>query len=84
MLGKLCKLWYNFKANKKQNNVNGTAESYSALNLKDNTDAEIVVTGGKYYKFNPADNKSEGANTNFVATGYQSTQDGDWFVVTKQ
>lgn len=73
-----------FKANKKQNNVNGTAESYSALNLKDNTDAEIVVTGGKYYKFNPADNKSEGANTNFVATGYQSTQDGDWFVVTKQ
>ena len=73
-----------FKANKKQEGTSGTNEPYSALNLSDNTGASIVVTGGKFYQFNPADNLSEGANTNFVATGYKSTQAGDWWVVTEE
>ena len=32
--------------------------------------AKIVVTGGKFYDFNPADNKAEGEHTSFVAEGY--------------
>ena len=35
--------------------------------------ATIVVTGGTFEKFNPADNKAEGENTSFVAEGYAST-----------
>lgn len=41
----------------------------------------IVVKGGKYFNFNPADNLSEGAGTNFVAPGYTVEQEGDWYVV---
>lgn len=56
------------------------------LNLRDKstkpTDtATITVKGGKYFNFNPADNTAEGANTNFVATGYTVEQEGDWYVV---
>ena len=34
--------------------------------------AKIIVKGGKFYEFDPANNVAEGANTNFVAEGYQS------------
>lgn len=53
------------------------------LNLKDSAraTASIVVKGGKYFQFNPADNAAEGEHTNFVAAGYTVEQDGDWFVV---
>lgn len=34
--------------------------------------ANIVVKGGKFYEFDPANNASEGAGTNYVAEGYQS------------
>lgn len=43
--------------------------------------SSIVVKGGKYFQFNPADNAAEGEHTNFVAAGYTVEQDGDWFVV---
>lgn len=58
---------------------------YVALNIKDSdvATASIVVKGGKFYKFNPADNKADGPSTNYVETGYKSTKDGDWYVVTK-
>lgn len=36
--------------------------------------ANIIVKGGIYYNFNPANNPAEGANTNFVADGYQSSE----------
>jgi hypothetical protein len=32
--------------------------------------AIIIVTGGKFYDFNPADNKAEGEHTSFVPEGY--------------
>ena len=32
--------------------------------------AKIVVTGGKFYDFNPADNRAEGEHTSFVPEGY--------------
>lgn len=51
------------------------------LNLKDNSSAKILVNGGEFYKFNPADCKSEGPNTNFVVEGHVSIQDGDWWKV---
>jgi hypothetical protein len=41
----------------------------------------INVTGGKFFKFNPANNVSEGVGTSFVADGYESVADGDWFVI---
>ena len=48
-----------------------------------NNYAKINVTGGSFYKFNPADNVSEGAGTNFVSAGYDSKASGDWYVVSK-
>lgn len=36
--------------------------------------ANIIVKGGKFYEFNPADNAAEGAGTNFVAEGYHSVE----------
>lgn len=43
--------------------------------------ASIEVTGGKYYKFDPANNEAEGKGTDFLAPGYESVQDGDWYTV---
>lgn len=44
--------------------------------------SSISVEGGKFYKFNPADNLAEGVNTNFVADGFKSEKNGDWYEVT--
>jgi hypothetical protein len=32
--------------------------------------AKIIVSGGKFYDFNPMDNSAEGEHTNFLAEGY--------------
>jgi len=52
-------------------------------NYKDGT-AKIIVTGGKFYDFNPADNSAEGEHTNFVAEGYhvEESTDGESTVYT--
>ncbi len=42
-------------------------------NYKNGT-AKIIVRGGKFIGFNPADNAAEGAHTNFVAPGYVSVK----------
>ena len=64
-------------------NAPGTKNPYSALNIKDanKSTCSISVKGGKFFKFNPADNLSENPKMNFVADGYESVADGDWFVV---
>ena len=36
--------------------------------------ANIIVKGGKFYEFNPANNAAEGAGTSFVAEGYHSVE----------
>lgn len=41
-------------------------------------EAKIIVRGGKFIGFNPADNGSEGAHTNFVAEGYESVLTGSY------
>lgn len=52
------------------------------LNLKDNSDAKIVVTAGKFENFDPAAANTEpGDLYNFVADGHESTAEGNWFVV---
>ena len=37
-----------------------------------NGKANIIVTGGKFYDFDPANNTAEGENTSFLAEGYTS------------
>lgn len=44
--------------------------------------ATITVSGGKFYQFNPANTGADGANTNYLANGFVSTADGDYFVVS--
>lgn len=55
------------------------------LNVKDADykagTANIIVKGGKFKNFDPANNKAEGAGTNFVAEGYKSVKEGDYYVV---
>ena len=51
-------------------------------NRKNGT-AKILVSGGEFVKFNPADCVAEGAGTNFVISGYKSVASGTdvWKVV---
>ena len=49
-----------------------------------NGTAKIIVTGGKFYDFNPADNSAEGEHTSFVPEGYhvETSTDGESTVYT--
>ena len=60
------------------------AGQHWVLNVQDDfytAGSDIVVYGGSYKNFNPADNLSEGAGTNFVAPGKTVEQNGDWYIV---
>ena len=65
-----------FHPGKKLQGVDGTMDEYTALNIKDRDKdiSKIVVYGGKFYNFDPANNQSEGPGTNFVAEGYESVE----------
>jgi hypothetical protein len=67
------------------NPVDFAATQYSLLNASGATVANakdyIVVTGGKFYNFNPANNVSEGEGTNFVADGCTVTEEDGWYIV---
>ena len=70
----------------RQLNTNNVQDQYGlTLNCLDanrkNGTAKIHVTGGTYYKFDPANNCAEGEHTNFCVNGYTTTQDGDWYTV---
>ena len=54
-----------------------------SLNIKDKdrATASIVVKGGKFHGFNPADCDVEGAHTNFVAPGYKVVETNGIFEV---
>ena len=41
---------------------------------RENGTAKILVSGGEFVKFNPADCAAEGAGTNFVSPGYKSVK----------
>ena len=55
------------------------------LNVKDADykagTAKIIVKGGYFKGFDPANCSSEGQHTNFVAEGYKSVQEGEYYVV---
>ena len=74
-----------FHATERIGNEPATKNKYSALNIKDKDRdiCEIVVYGGKFYGFDPANNLSEGPGTNFVADGYKSVEveTGVWEVM---
>ena len=56
------------------------------LNIKDNSreTACIVVKGGKFHGFNPADCDTEGEHTNFVAPGYKVIEEDGIFTVVAE
>ena len=66
----------------------GTFESATpkwTLNKYDTDSAKITVTGGKFYKYNPAESYTEPTQpTSFVKDGYSVTTDGDYFVVSQK
>lgn len=51
--------------------------------MRKNGKAKILVSGGEFVKFNPADCAAEGPHTNFLADGYISVESeaGVWTVV---
>lgn len=56
------------------------------LNIKDNSreTASIVVKGGKFHGFNPADCDTESEHTNFVAPGYKVIEEDGIFTVVAE
>lgn len=68
-------------------NADGDFGQKFTLNLRDKKGnytgdlSEIIVKGGKFWKYNPAMSESEPEITNFVAPGYISVAEGDWYVV---
>lgn len=73
-----------FYATERLGEESGTKNKFSALNVKDKDrdNSSITVYGGRFYGFDPANNVSEGPNTNFVAEGYESVEveEGIWEV----
>ena len=59
---------------------NGT---YWTINKYDGTkcDVFINVTGGEFYKFNPAETHTENPVENWVPDGYGVIKEGDWYKV---
>lgn len=70
------------------NYENQTFGTRFTLNLKDNSNSTIIVKGGEFRQFDPANSLSENPAGNFVSTGYKSTattkNNVQWFVVTEE
>ena len=78
-----------FKSNDYTNSQGDSYDQTYTLNLRDkknNPDdtATITVYGGSFYKFNPAQSLSENPQANFVAAGYKSVADGEWYNVVAE
>ena len=69
-----------------QDEVSFAAPQYAVLNLHGNgaTGNNIIVYGGSFKKFNPSDNVSENPKKDFVAPGYKSVANGDYFDVVAE
>ena len=75
---------------------NGKAEIYGGTFSSDNViyvlneydktreNSDIIVYGGTFTGFNPADNAAEGQGTNFVAAGYVVVDNGDGTYTVKE
>lgn len=59
-------------------------DKYWTINKIDKyKDALIEVTGGKFYKFDPSNGKTEDPGQNWVPDGYKSVANGDYYKVVK-
>lgn len=70
-----------FKSNDYTNSQGDSYGQTYTLNLKDGSNASILVNAGSFYKFNPAQSLSENPQKNYVAAGKTVEQDGDWYIV---
>ena len=70
-----------FKVNDYTNSQGDSYDQTYTLNLKDGSNASILVNAGSFYKFNPAQSLSENPQKNYVAEGKTVEQDGDWYIV---
>lgn len=75
-----------FKAAFNDGSVDAAKNDYNILNKldADRDKCSIKVRGGRFYRFDPANNLSEGPGTNFVDEGYESIKEGDWYIVRKK
>ena len=66
-----------------EDKVSFAAPQYAVLNIHGNgaTGCDIVVYGGSFKNFDPANNVSENPAKNFCAPGYFSTKIGDNYIV---
>lgn len=68
--------------------IDANGEARYLFNCSDapykNGEAVINIYGGKFFKFNPANNAAEGAGTDFLAEGYKSAKAGDDYVVIEE
>lgn len=46
--------------------------------------AKAEISGGRFYKFNPADGRTESPADDFVAIGHDVRKNGDWFEVVEK
>lgn len=46
--------------------------------------ASVIISGGEFFKFDPSDAQVESPVQNWVASGYKSVQDGDWYKVVAE
>ncbi len=57
--------------------------TYWLLNLIDNSNAKIEVTGGSFENFDPSNSQTENPVANFVANGYCVSQENQSYTVSK-
>ncbi len=55
------------------------------INKQDNkkTTTKIEISGGSFKNFNPQNNNADGANTNYLKSGYKVTENAGTFTVSK-
>lgn len=46
--------------------------------------ASVIISGGEFFKFDPSNAKIESPVQNWVASGYKSVQEGDWYKVVAE
>lgn len=46
--------------------------------------ASVIISGGEFFKFDPSNAIIESPVQNWVASGYKSVQDGDWYKVVAE
>ena len=54
---------------------------YWVINKKNGTTGVVKISGGKYFKFDPADPTTDDDDS-YLADGYKSTKVGDYYIVT--